>query len=152
LGKFVKKNPVKGSLISQKTWDEGRVDNWHQGSAILIDAPEASDYTQVLGNYIENAGQGMDIHSDHVTIAQNIVNNAFIGMKAMHGSRNVIITGNQFTRNDLWAIGLMPGAASHPAQDGSQPTPTAAPSSRTTSSRISATAMRTGSGAASVRR
>jgi len=118
LGKFVKKNPVKGSLISQQTWDEGRVDNWHQGSAIVVTSPEASDYTQVLGNYIENAGQGIDIHADHVTIAQNIVNNAFIGMKAMHGSRNVIITGNQFTRNDLWAIGLMPGAASHPAVEG----------------------------------
>ncbi len=118
LGKFVKKNPVKGSLISQKKWDEGRVNNWHQGSGILIDAPEASNYTQLLGNYIENAGQGMDIHADHVTISQNIVNDAFIGMKAMHGSRNVIITGNQFTRNDLWAIGLMPGAAAHPAADG----------------------------------
>lgn len=118
LGKFVKKNPVKGPLISQKTWDEGRVNNWHQGSGILVDAPEVSDCTQVLGNYIENAGQGMDIHADHVTIAQNIVNDAFIGMKAMHGSRNVIITGNQFIRNDLWAIGLMPGEASHPARDG----------------------------------
>lgn len=118
LGKFVKKNPVKGSLMSQKTWDEGRVDNWHQGSAILVTSPEASNYTQVLGNYIENAGQGIDIHADHVTIAHNIVNNAFIGMKAMHGSRNVIITGNQFTRNDLWAIGLMPGANSHPAVEG----------------------------------
>ena len=32
-------------------------------------------------------------------------------MKAMHGSRNVLISGNQFTRNSLWAIGLMPGAA-----------------------------------------
>lgn len=31
----------------------------------------------------------------------------------MHGSRGVIITGNQFTRNSLWAIGLMPGAAAH---------------------------------------
>lgn len=60
----------------------------------------------------------MDIHADHITISQNIVNNAFIGMKAMHGSRNVIITGNQFTRNDLWAIGLMPGEASRPAVDG----------------------------------
>lgn len=36
-----------------------------------------------------------------------------MGMKAMHGSRNVLITGNQFVRNSLWAIGLMPGAASH---------------------------------------
>jgi len=34
------------------------------------------------------------------------------------GSRNVNITGNQFSHNDLWAIGLMPGAASHPAVDG----------------------------------
>ncbi|MES2570620.1 MAG: right-handed parallel beta-helix repeat-containing protein [Verrucomicrobiota bacterium] len=118
LGKFVKKNSVKGSLISQTTWNEGRVDNWHQGSAIVVTSPEASDHTQLLGNYIENAGQGIDIHADHVTIAQNIVNNAFIGMKAMHGSRNVLIVGNQFTRNDLWAIGLMPGAASHPAVEG----------------------------------
>lgn len=36
-----------------------------------------------------------------------------MGMKAMHGSRNVIITGNQFSRNSLWAIGLMPGAAAN---------------------------------------
>ena len=118
LGKFVKKNAVKGTLISQQTWDEGRVSNWHQGSGIVVTAPEVTDFTQLLGNYIENAAQGIDIHADHVTISQNIVNNAFIGMKAMHGSRNVIITGNQFTRNDLWAIGLMPGAASHPAEAG----------------------------------
>ncbi|MDB5387496.1 MAG: hypothetical protein JWM11_3142 [Planctomycetaceae bacterium] len=31
----------------------------------------------------------------------------------MHGSRNVQITGNQFVKNSLWAIGLMPGVASH---------------------------------------
>jgi hypothetical protein len=36
-----------------------------------------------------------------------------MGMKAMHGSRNVLIIGNQFTKNSLWAIGLMPGAAAH---------------------------------------
>jgi hypothetical protein len=51
-------------------------------------------------------------------VANNIVNHAHIGMKAMHGSRNVLITGNQFSRNDLWAIGLMPGAAAHPAAEG----------------------------------
>ena len=48
-----------------------------------------------------------------ITVSGNIVINAFIGMKAMHGSRNVLITGNQFTRNSLWAIGLMPGAAAN---------------------------------------
>ena len=115
LGKFVKKNAVKGTLMNQKVWDDGQTDIWHQGSAIVINAPETSDYTQLIGNYIENAAQGMDIHADHVTIAQNIINKAHIGMKAMHGSRNVLIIGNQFSRNDLWAIGLMPGAAAHPA-------------------------------------
>lgn len=118
LGKFVKKNAEKGLLMNQKVWDAEVVENWHQGSAIVVTAPEVSDYTRILGNYIENAGQGIDIHADHVTLAQNIVNNAFIGMKAMHGSRNVIITGNQFSKIDLWAIGLMPGAAAHPAADG----------------------------------
>ena len=57
-------------------------------------------------------------------VSQNIVNNAFMGMKAMHGSRNVLIIGNQFSKNDLWSIGLMPGAASHaaaPARDGAKP-------------------------------
>jgi len=124
LGRFVKKNPEKGALVSQKTWDAGCVGNWHQGSAILVNGPMTSDGTQVLGNYIENAAQGIDIHADHVIIAQNIINNAFMGMKAMHGSRNVLIIGNQFVKNDLWSIGLMPGAASHaaaPAPAGGKP-------------------------------
>lgn len=68
----------------------------------------------IIANHIENAAQGIDLHADHVIVANNIVTNSFVGMKAMHGSRNVLITGNQFTRNSLWAIGLMPGAAAHP--------------------------------------
>ncbi|MBL9185068.1 MAG: right-handed parallel beta-helix repeat-containing protein [Verrucomicrobiaceae bacterium] len=118
LGAFVKKNPQKGPHLSQQAWDAGYTDNWRQGSAIQVTAPESSDFTRLLGNHIENAAQGIDLHCDHVIVSNNIVNHAHIGMKAMHGSRNVLITGNQFTRNDLWAIGLMPGAAAHPAQDG----------------------------------
>lgn len=118
LGDFVKKNPEKGPMISQQAWDAGYTDNWRQGSGIIVTAPEVSDFTRLLGNHIENAAQGIDLHSDHVIVANNIVTNAHIGMKAMHGSRNVLITGNQFSRNDLWAIGLMPGAAAHPAVDG----------------------------------
>jgi hypothetical protein len=118
LGDFVKKNPEKGPRLSQQAWDAGYTDNWRQGSAIQVTAPETSDFTRLLGNHIENAAQGIDLHCDHVIVANNIVNHAHIGMKAMHGSRNVLITGNQFSRNDLWAIGLMPGAAAHPAQDG----------------------------------
>jgi hypothetical protein len=117
LGDYVKKNAVKGDVIGQQAWDAKYTDAWQQGSGIIVTAPEISDLTRVIGNHIENAGQGLDIHSDHVIVSQNIITNAFIGMKAMHGSRNVLITGNQFTKNSLWAIGLMPGAAAHPAVD-----------------------------------
>ena len=118
LGDFVKKNRVMGPLISKSAWDANYTDNWRQGSGIVVTAPETSDFTRLIGNHIENAAQGIDLHCDHVIVSQNIVNNAHIGMKAMHGSRNVLITGNQFSKNDLWAIGLMPGAASHPEADG----------------------------------
>lgn len=113
LGDWVKRNPVKGKLMTQQAWDLGYSNNWQQGSAIVITAPEASDLTRLLGNHIENAAQGIDLHSDHVIVANNIVVNSFVGMKAMHGSRSILITGNQFIKNSLWAIGLMPGAASH---------------------------------------
>jgi hypothetical protein len=99
--------------VSQKTWDAAYTDNWQQGSAIIVTGPEASDFTRILGNHIENAAQGIDLHADRVTVANNMVVNSFIGMKAMHGSRNTLITGNQFVKNTLWAIGLMPGVSSH---------------------------------------
>ncbi len=118
LGDFVKKNAEKGAIINQQMWDANYTDAWQQGSGIIVTAPEVSDLTRVIGNHIENAAQGLDIHADHVIVSQNLITNAFIGMKAMHGSRNVLITGNQFVRNSLWAIGLMPGAAAHPATDG----------------------------------
>ena len=113
LGDFVKRAEKKGAIISQQAWDAGYTDAWQQGSGIIVTAPETTDFTRLIGNHIENAAQGIDIHSDHVIISQNIIEDAFIGMKAMHGSRNVLITGNQFSRNCLWAIGLMPGAAAN---------------------------------------
>ncbi len=117
LGDYVKKNAVKGALMSQQAWDSGYTNNWQQGSGLVVTAPEVSDLTRILGNHIENAAQGIDLHTDHVIVSNNIVVNSFMGMKAMHGSRNVSITGNQFVKNCLWAIGLMPGAAAHPASD-----------------------------------
>ena len=113
LGDWVKRNEVRGTFINPVTWEAGCTDNWQQGSGILVTSPEATDLTRILGNHVENAAQGIDLHCDHVIVANNIVTNSFMGMKAMHGSRNVIITGNQFHRNSLWAIGLMPGAAAH---------------------------------------
>ncbi len=116
LGQFVKRSATKGSIISQKTWDDGYVNNWHQGSAIIVTGPEASLGVRVLDNFIENAAQGIDIHADNVIVSGNLVKNAFMGMKAMHGSRHMIIANNQFIRTDLWAIGLMPGTSAHPAE------------------------------------
>ncbi len=118
LGDWVKKNPEKGTFLSQRAWDAAYSDNWQQGSAIIVNAPDASDLTRILGNHVENAAQGMDIHADHVIVANNVIANSFMGMKAMHGSRNVLIIGNQFSKNCLWAIGLMPGAAAHPGEKG----------------------------------
>ncbi len=113
LGDYVKKNAEKGTLMNQQAWDAGYTDNWQQGSGLIVTAPMVSDLTRILGNHIENAAQGIDLHCDHVIVSNNIITNSFMGMKAMHGSRNVIISGNQFTRNCLWAIGLMPGAAAN---------------------------------------
>ena len=115
LGKFIKKNATKGTLTSQEVWDKEEYPTWHQGSAIFVGGPKDSDQTQLIGNYIENAAQGLDIQSDHVVVSQNIVNNAAVGMKAMHGSRNILILGNQFNRCNAHAILLQPGAASHAA-------------------------------------
>lgn len=126
LGKYSKKNPAKGTRMSQEAWDAEYFNGWHQGAAIQVTKGETTDYAQILGNYIENAAQGIDIHGDHIVMAYNVVNNAFIGMKAVHGSRNVIIVGNQFVRNDLWSIQLQPGTASHSAfsaEEASAPDP-----------------------------
>ena len=110
LGDWVRKNPQRGAFISQQTWDAGHTDNWQQGSGLIVTAPKVSELTRILGNHIENAAQGIDLHCDHVIVSNNIVVNSFMGMKAMHGSRNVLITGNHFIKNSLWSIGLMPGA------------------------------------------
>ncbi len=112
LGSFSKKNPQRPPGMNEQVWEAEYVDNWHQGSAILVSTPAVTRKTQIIGNQIINAAQGIDLHCDQVIVSGNIVENSFMGMKAMHGSRNVLITGNQFIKNDLWAIGLMPGATS----------------------------------------
>lgn len=119
LGDYTKKNPVRGRFAQQADWDRGYTDNWHQATGIHVACPKVTDCTQLLGNYVENSGQGFDIHADHVIVAQNIVKDTMVGMKAMHGSRNVLILGNQFLQNDLWSICLQPGAASHAASPAS---------------------------------
>jgi hypothetical protein len=87
--------------------------NWHQGSALFFG--EQGENAVLSGNYIENAAQGFDIHGDCVTVTGNIVNGAYVGAKAMHGSKHVIISNNQFRRVDLYGILLASGSASHHA-------------------------------------
>ena len=113
LGDWIKMNPEKGKLMNQQIWDRAYSENWQQGSGILVTSPEKSDMTRILGNQIENGAQGIDLHCDHAIVSGNVVVNCFMGMKAMHGSRNIVVTSNQFSKNSLWAIGMMPGTASH---------------------------------------
>ncbi len=117
LGKFTEKAATKGRIVNQKTWDDEYAQNWQQGSAIIVTAPKRSRFVRILGNHVENAAQGVDIHADNVTMANNMIVNAFMGMKAMHGSRHILITGNHFIRNAIWCIGLMPGSTSQPGSE-----------------------------------
>ncbi|MBL8817433.1 MAG: right-handed parallel beta-helix repeat-containing protein [Planctomyces sp.] len=112
LGEFVHRNPQKGAIVSQQLWDAGYTENWQQGSGIIITSPDVSRQNRIVNNQITNAAQGIDLHCDQTIVTGNIISNSFIGMKAMHGSRNILISGNQFSRNSLWAVGLMPGVSS----------------------------------------
>jgi hypothetical protein len=114
LGQVAKRNEQIGRLAPSTVEREGRVTNWHQGSAILVTGPRDTQRITVEGNLIENAGQGIDIHADQVEVTGNVVTCAFIGIKAMHGSSDVRIAGNVFSRVDLWGILLSPGSASAP--------------------------------------
>jgi hypothetical protein len=105
-----------GRLMPKDVFETHYTNNWHQGAGLQVSGPEKGDFVTITGNYFENPAQGMDIHCDHVVIANNEVNHAMIGMKAMHGSKHVLIEGNQFAYCDLWGLMLMPGSASHAAQ------------------------------------
>ena len=107
-----RKPTVKGQLAPKGDY----ANNWHQGSAIVVTAPEETDHILVSGNMIRHAAQGIDLHADHVTCTNNIIDRAFIGIKCMHGSRNVIISNNNVSHIDLWGIIMMPGTSSHPAE------------------------------------
>jgi hypothetical protein len=102
------------------------VPHWHQGSAIVVTSPEQTRHVIVTGNLIQNAAQGVDIHADHVTFADNVIDTAFVGIKCMHGSRNVIIAGNNVSNTDLWGLIMQPGTASHPATGDRPPNATRA--------------------------
>ncbi len=93
--------------------------NWHQGSALFFGGEGEGAYAVLSGNYIENAAQGFDIHADYVSVTGNVVNGALVGAKAMHGSKHVIISNNQFSRVDLYGILVASGSAAHYAVEAS---------------------------------
>ena len=120
LGRIVRRVEKMPEKVPETTWNSEYIAaNWHQGSGIYVGGSEG----QVVNNYIRHAAQGMDIHSDHMVISGNIVDNSFMGMKAIHGSRNVLIDGNQFMRVSLWGICIAPGTNSHLAREASGNTP-----------------------------
>lgn len=103
----------RGRLMSQEIFDTRFTNNWHQGSGIHVSNPDRSNRIIISGNYIEHPGQGIDLHCDNVIVTGNIISYSLIGMKAMHGAKNILIDGNQFSHADLWGVMLMPGASSH---------------------------------------
>lgn len=103
----------RGRLMDQDIFDTHYTNNWHQGAGIQVTTPEQSRRVIITDNYIFHPAQGLDLHCDNVTVANNQIAYAMIGMKAMHGAKHVLITGNQFTYVDLWGLLLMPGAGSH---------------------------------------
>ena len=114
LGSFCEgKNPTKkGKLAPQGDY----ANNWHQGSAITVSSPESTSHVLISGNLIRNAAQGIDMHLDNATCSNNIIDHAFIGLKCMHGARNVIIANNTVSHMDLWGLVMMPGTLAHPAE------------------------------------
>lgn len=114
-----KKPTKKGRLAPEGSY----ANNWHQGSAIIVTSPEETDHVLITGNLIRNAAQGIDIHADHVTCSNNSIDHAFIGIKCMHGARNVIISGNNVSHMDLWGLVMLPGTVSHPAEPASADKP-----------------------------
>ena len=114
LGKLTEgKKPSRKGRLAGKILEKGSVNNWHQGSAILVSSPENTAFFQITGNYVENSAQGFDLHSDYVICSNNQVNHGMMGVKATHGCKHLVISNNILTCIDLWGILLNPGAASH---------------------------------------
>lgn len=112
LGKIVKRAEELGPLAKYGVEDNFVV-IWHQGAGMRVTGLNETRFNLIDGNYIENVAQGIDLHSDHVIVTNNRITNAYMGMKAMHGSRGVIIANNVFQSPGKYGILLRPGSASH---------------------------------------
>ncbi|MBX7257760.1 MAG: right-handed parallel beta-helix repeat-containing protein [Candidatus Hydrogenedentes bacterium] len=121
LGTFTEgKYPSKEGDLAHDAFKKGYVDNWHQGSAIVVTSPEVTRDTIVRGNQIRNAAQGIDLHCDNALITENVIDYCMIGVKATHGCRNLTVSKNLISHVDLWGILLNPGAVSHAAEQATE--------------------------------
>lgn len=107
------KQPLNPGALARGVAKRGYVDNWHQGSAIVVTGPEQTRHTIIRGNLIVNAAQAVDLHCDYAVVADNLIDRCMIGVKATHGCFGVSVTGNTISGADLWGMVFNPGAASH---------------------------------------
>ncbi len=115
LGKIVNRAEELGELAKYGV-ENNFVVIWHQGAGMRVTGATETQFTLIDGNYIKNVAQGIDLHTDHVIVTNNHVINSYMGMKAMHGSRNVLISNNIFQAPGKYGLLLRPGSASRYAQ------------------------------------
>lgn len=111
LGKIVNRAEELGPLASYGVKD-GFAFIWHQGAGIGVSGPDVTAHTLIDGNYIENAAQALDVHSDFMVVTNNQITNCYTGIKVFHGSRGVIVSNNIIHRAGKYGIMLRPGSES----------------------------------------
>lgn len=111
LGKIVNQAAELGPLASYGVKD-GFAFIWHQGAGIGVSGPDVTAHTLIDGNYLENAAQALDVHSDFMVVTNNQITNCYTGIKVFHGSRGVVVSNNIIHRPGKYGIMLRPGSES----------------------------------------
>ncbi|MCJ7995902.1 right-handed parallel beta-helix repeat-containing protein [Rhizobium cremeum] len=95
-------NTIKNLTVGAATLAE----DGYQTDGINI-ARELSYGHQVIGNYIEGVGEGIDTFGDSVNISHNTIKNAYIfGIKLIHGARRTRVVSNMIDGAGLCGIAL----------------------------------------------
>ncbi|NWG12937.1 MAG: right-handed parallel beta-helix repeat-containing protein [Acidobacteria bacterium] len=121
LGKILRRAEQLGELAPCGVSREGFVCIWHRGAGIQIGDAMRRAFARIEGNYLENASQGTDVHCDFGTVSGNKIIRSYIGMKAFHGSRGVLMVNNTIHAPGKYGILLRPGSNSHDARPGKDP-------------------------------
>ncbi len=93
-------NKIKNLTVGQVTLSE----KGYQTDGINI-AREGTISHKVIGNYIENVGEGIDSFGDGIDISHNTIKNAYVfGIKIIHGGRRSIVSVNSIDGAGLAGI------------------------------------------------